>query len=75
MRSGGEKLGDTGRVEASFSETKGCSQTCATSTDDDGIVFVVNYRVFLRDEAGSLLRLEVLGSEDSGGGSGGGKCS
>jgi hypothetical protein len=70
VRSGGEELGDTGRVEASFSKAEGRSQTGATSSDDNGIVFVIDDGVLAGDEAGCLLGPEVLGSEDAGGGAG-----
>lgn len=45
VRSSGEKLRDTGSVESSFSKTEGGTQTGTTSTDDDGIVFVVLYTI------------------------------
>ena len=68
MRSGGEELRDTGGVEASFSKAEGRSQTGATSSNDNGIVFVVDNGVLAGDEAGGLLGPKVLGSEDAGGG-------
>jgi hypothetical protein len=66
--SGGEELGDTGGVEASFSETEGCSQTSSSSANNDGIVLVVDNGVLARDKARCLLRPQVLSSEDTSGG-------
>lgn len=67
MRSSGEELGYAGGVEASFSKTESCTQTRASGSDDDGIVLVVDDGVLARDEARSLLGLEVLGRENAGG--------
>lgn len=67
MRPRGEELRDTGSVEASLGETEGSAQTGTTSTDDDGIVLVVDDGVLARDEAGSLLSTQVLGRDDAGG--------
>ena len=50
VRTGREELGDTGGVEASLSETKGCSQTSASSTNDNGIVLVVDDGVLAGDK-------------------------
>lgn len=36
-----EKLGDTGGVETSFGQTESCSQTRATSPNNDSIVLVI----------------------------------
>jgi len=41
VRSGREKLRNTGSVETSFSQTEGSAQTGTTGTDDDGIILVV----------------------------------
>jgi hypothetical protein len=51
VRSGGEKLRYAGRVETRFSQTEGRSQTGSSSADDNGIVFVVDDRVFAGNEA------------------------
>jgi hypothetical protein len=51
VRPSGEKLGYTGCVETSFSETKRGAETSSSSTDNNGIVFVVDDGVFARDEA------------------------
>jgi hypothetical protein len=37
----GKELRDTGSLEASLSQTKGCAKPGATGTNNDGIVFVV----------------------------------
>jgi len=50
----GKQLGDTGRVEARLGQSKGCSQTSSSCTDDEGIVFVVNDGVFAGDGAGCV---------------------
>lgn len=41
MTSRGEKLRNTGSVEASLGQTEGGTQTGTASTDDNGIVLVV----------------------------------
>jgi len=51
VRSSGEKLGYTGCVETSFSETECRAETSSSSADNNGIVFVVDDGVFARDEA------------------------
>jgi hypothetical protein len=63
MRSRGEKLRYAGRVETRFSQTEGCPQTGSSSADDNGIVFVINDRIFAGDESRRLLCPQVLGSE------------
>jgi len=68
VRSGREKLGDTGGVEASLSETEGGSQTSTTGTDNESIVFVVNDRVLVAEERRSLLCAKGLVCDDTGGG-------
>ena len=68
VRTGREELGDTGSVEASLSETEGRTQTSSSSTNDDGIVLVIDDGVLAGDESRSLFRLQVLGSKDTGGG-------
>ena len=42
MGSGGEELGDASSLETSFGETEGGSETGTTSTNNDGIVLMVN---------------------------------
>jgi hypothetical protein len=42
VRSGWEKLGDASSFETSLRQTEGGSETCTTSSDDDGVVFVIN---------------------------------
>jgi hypothetical protein len=74
MRSGWEEFRYTSRVEASFSKTKGRSETRATRAYNNGIIFVVYDGVLLRDEARRLFRLQVVGREDAGGRSRGRKC-
>jgi hypothetical protein len=51
VRSSREKLGYTGSVETSFSETECSAETGSSSADNNGIVFVVDDGVFARDEA------------------------
>lgn len=68
VRSGREKLGDTGSVEASLGETEGGSQTGTTSTNNQSIVFVVNDGVLVAEERRSLLRAKGLVCDDTGGG-------
>lgn len=68
VRTGREELGDTGGVEASLGETEGRAQTSTSSANNDGIVLVVDDGVLARDKARGLLRLQVLGSKDAGGG-------
>ena len=68
VRSGGEQLRDTGGVEASLSQTEGGSQTSATGTDDEGIVFVVNDGVLVAEERRSLLCAKGLVCDDTGSG-------
>lgn len=63
MRPGREELRDTRSVEASFSETKGRSQTRPPSADNDGVILVIDDGVFLRDKAGCLLRPQIAGAE------------
>jgi hypothetical protein len=65
MRSGGEQLGNTGSVEASLGETEGGSQTSATGTDDESIVFVVNDGVLVAEEWRSLLCAKGLVCDDA----------
>jgi hypothetical protein len=65
MRSGGKKLGNTGRVEASFSKTESCSQTRASSSNNDSVILVVDDGVFLGNEAGRFLCPQVLGCENA----------
>ena len=67
VRSGREELRYTSGVEASFGETEGCSQTSSTGADDNGIVFMIDDGIFLRNEPRSFFRFEVLGSEDASG--------
>jgi hypothetical protein len=55
MRSGGEELRYAGRVEASLSETEGCSQPRASSSNNDSVILVVDDRVLLGDESGCFL--------------------
>ncbi len=50
MRTGREELGNTGCVEASLGKTEGRTQTSSSSTNNNGIVFVVNNGVLARDE-------------------------
>lgn len=45
VRSSREELGDAGGLEAGFGQTEGSSETGATSTDDDGVVLVVDNSV------------------------------
>lgn len=68
VRTGGKELGDTSSVEASLGKTEGRTQTSSSSTDDNGIVLVVNDGVLARDEPRSLLSPDVLGTKDAGGG-------
>lgn len=42
VRSGWEKLGDTGSVETSLCQTESSSQTSTTGSDNDSIIFVVD---------------------------------
>lgn len=46
MRAGREKLCDACSVEASFCETESCTETGTTSSNNDGIVLVVDDWVF-----------------------------
>jgi len=46
-----EQLGNTGSVQASFSKTKGSTKTSTTSTNNDGIVFMIDDGVFAGDGA------------------------
>ena len=41
VRSRGEELRDTGRVEAGFGQTEGGTETGATGTNNEGIVLVI----------------------------------
>ena len=66
--SGGEQLGDTSSVETGLSQTEGGSQTSTTSTNDQGIVFVVNDGVLVAEEGRSLLCAKGLVGDDAGGG-------
>ena len=66
--SGGEQLGDTSSVETSLSQTEGGSQTSTTSTNDQGIVFVVNDGVLVAEEWRSLLCAKGLVGDDAGSG-------
>lgn len=50
VRTSGEELGNTSSVEASLSKTEGRSQTSSSSTDNDGIVLVVDNGVLAGDE-------------------------
>jgi len=47
VRTGREKLGDTSSVETSLGETESSTKTSTTSTDNNGIVLVVNDSVLL----------------------------
>ena len=51
VRTSGKELRDTGSVEASLSETKGCSQTRTSSTNNNGIILVIDDRVLAGDKA------------------------
>ena len=42
MRSGREELGNAGCLEASLRKTEGGTKTGATSTNDDGVILVIN---------------------------------
>jgi len=66
VRSRREELGNTCGVETSLGETKGGSQTCTTSANDKGIIFVVDDRVFIRDEGRCLLGAKRLVGDDLG---------
>lgn len=68
MRTCREELGDTGGVEASLGETESSSQTGTTSTNNQGIVFVVNDGVLVAEERRSLLCAKGLVCDDTGGG-------
>jgi hypothetical protein len=46
MGSGGEELGDASSLEACLRETESSSESSAASTDDNGVVFVINHSVF-----------------------------
>jgi len=50
MRTGREKFRDTSSVEASLGKTEGGTQTSSSSTNDDGIVLVVDNGVLAGDE-------------------------
>jgi len=68
VRSGGEQLGDTSSVEAGLSETEGGSQTGATSTNNESIVFMVNDGVLVAEERRGLLCAKGLVCDDASGG-------
>jgi hypothetical protein len=51
VRSSGKELRYTGGVESSFSETESCSQPSSSGSNNDGIIFVIDDRVFAGDEA------------------------
>jgi hypothetical protein len=55
MRSSGEELRYTGRVEASFGKTEGCSQPRASSSNNDSVILVVDNGVLLGNESGCFL--------------------
>ena len=65
MRTSREELRDTGSVETSLSETKGCAQTSSSSTNDNGIVLVVDNGILAGNEPRGLLCLQVLGRKDT----------
>lgn len=67
VRSGREKLGDTGSVKTGLSETESGAETGTTGTNNDSIVFVVNDRITLCgvERASGLLGAQRLGCDDT----------
>jgi len=49
VRTGWEQLGDASNGEALLSKTEGGTKTGTTSTDDDGVIVVVDDRVATKD--------------------------
>ena len=45
MRSGWEELGDASSLEASLGKTEGSSETGTASTDNNGVIFMINNSV------------------------------
>lgn len=64
VASSGEKFGNTCGVETSLGKTEGRSKTSSSSTDDNGIIFVVlsihQHRVY-KQHLDSMLYLQRLG--------------
>jgi hypothetical protein len=65
VRPCGEKLRYTGGVETSFSETERGAKTSSSSTNNNGIVFVVDDGVFAGNETQRFLCPQVLSSENA----------
>lgn len=49
MRSGGKQFCDDSSFETFLNQTVGGAETGSTSTDDDGIVSVIDYRINFRN--------------------------